>query len=184
MHLHEEYIKRRQLKIPLIRYDSRSVALLKSEEEWRIIDISWVSCHWHPGHFVIRVLMPRHDKGGSIRVFPNRELYWDQYEDHILELKDTWSGFHAIPKKESSLAWWYVFLLMYDSSLAQLSFDFRELVAASIDPDSEFLDKKIAAKRAQLQMRIEDICLEEAWSGITHDYSPKYADWLVNLIND
>ena len=186
MHLHEEYIKRHKLKLPLIRYDSKSAVILRSKEEpvfWRIIDITWTPCHWHPGKFIIKTLAPHHDNPRMVRIFPTKEIYWDQYEDQVLALRDLRLDFCAVTKTESPLAAWYVFLLMYDTYLVTLSDQFKELVAGSVNSDSEMTARRFAAQKAQLLMCSENVGLQDAYGAYMVTYR-NYADWLVDLIND
>jgi hypothetical protein len=183
MHLHEEYVKRHKLAVPLIRYDSQSVVLLRSKEKplfWRVIDITWSPCHWHPGKFVIKTWVPRHDNSRMHRAFPTREVYWDEYEDRVLALRDMGNDFIAVTKKELPLATWYVFLMIYDTYLSRLSEEFKEFVASSIDPDNTELRQ--AAQRAQVKMCLEDEALKSAYRSHMEIFR-NYSDWLVALIN-
>ena len=184
MHLHEEYINRHKLDIPLVRYDSYTTVFLEScrPTAFWILDIQWHSCHWHPGNFKIVLRKPLLDSPERFENHFPREVYWDEYEEYLLGLcQDLKGEFVAITKDESQWAAWHMFLLAYDSHLARLGSPTVEKIADSICPENTpgersrlLLEAMVAVKRKSppLFERLEEYLRIE-----------QYADWLVELIN-
>lgn len=188
MRLHEEYINRHKLDIPIVRYDSASTVFLRSKDVpvgWRIINIRWHSCHWHPGHFTIKITSPSHNRGDRLQdvVLPV-EVHWDEYENRILAIaRSSRRHFLAVPRIESDLSAWYIFLLMYDAYMIRTSSSVKEFIAESVDQDVDLLLRHLAARKAQSLLAREDEPLYEAFRRSVQPLTEKYADWLVNLIN-
>lgn len=189
MHLHEEYISRHKLNVPLVRYDSFSTAFLRSKETpifWRIVNIRWRSCHWHPGNFEIACKKPCHDVANRFRnVLGPKEIYWDEYEAYVVKMvKGLKDDFHAIPKSECSLASWHMFLLMYDTHIARLDRKVLDWVAVSIDPEASVPKKYMAFAEALRDIQQENPTLYDCYQSYLHPLTEHYAEWLVKLIND
>lgn len=189
MRLHEEYIKRHNLDIPIVRHDKVSTVFLKSKESpvcWRIINVRWNSCYWHPGKFHITFQKPIHDFGNKLKnVSATKKCYWDEYESHLLKWsKKLRKDFSAIPEEDCDLSLWYMFLMMYDSKLAKTCLDIKSLILESIKPEHEKSTRKMFFSKAKSQLREREPDLFEAFRYSVQPLSENYADWLADLINE
>jgi len=191
MRLHEEYITRHNINIPIIRYDSHSTVFLRSKFEpvaWKILDIRWESCYWHPGDFTFALLHPTPGQRRPRNAMHPFNVKWDEYETRLIGwLAGLKMEYRAVPVEESRLSIWYMFLMMYDAYLVNsrhLGFGtkFYQHMAASIDPSLPLKDKEKAARLGEqimlecdsdLQMELHDLKF----------YIKSYADWLVRYIN-
>lgn len=187
MHLHEEYITRHRLKIPVIRYDSHATVFLRSKETptfWSIMTVKWNGCHWHPGSFKITIEKPLHDRADNLHQDFPQEVYWDEYEEHLLTFcQGLKCDFVAVSQKESELAAWCMFLTMYDSYLAKLSAKVLNKIAGSIRPENSLAQRHLDFMEARLSIQQEQYALVERLEKNIMPLTNKYADWLVELIN-
>lgn len=190
MRLHEEYLKRHDLGVRVVCYDTRSSILLKSREtpiQWKILNCVWLNGGVHPGCFEVSNFYPVHNgfqtgllKGDSCSVF------WEQYEPHILGLVDTLRpNFTAVVRNERYVALWYMFLQMYDSFFVKLNQPkLVDLFFESIDERTVLADKHNSIERAERILR--DVCpnVYEIWVYQVKVLANCYSEWLECLFNE
>lgn len=190
MRLHEEYIARHNLAVPVVRYDKRSTVFLKSNStcEWRILAISWKECDWHPGRFEARYTYPCHDGYEDVLledVFSPRQLHWDEYEEYLLGLVSLISSeYTAVPYKDRYFVAWQFFLVMYDSALSVLGPDFISIVGKSLAPDISLRKRDNLVEEGKSYLKR---CSPSTYDALMHQVVPlttHYAEWLVKLVNE
>lgn len=189
MRLHEEYIKRHGLDIPVVQYERRSTIFLRSHQresiEWRILAIQWIHVNRHPGYFEMSYVVPVHDgwREDLFRhIFRPKILYWDEYEATISKLvaEIVQDKFEAISNKDHVFALWQMFLYMHDSLIARhMPPEFYELVEDSVACSSSVSYEK---------------AVDMLWEKIPNLYNTLksqvlplaaiHSQWLENLIND
>ena len=189
MRLHEEYITRHSLDVPIVRYDKRSTVFLRSKDspcDWRIFSTHWNECDWHPGHFVIRHSYPCHD--GYLRHLlkdlSHDEVKWDKYEEHVLKFVENKGDFEPVPSEEKTIEVWKMFLYMYDSALSGVGSDLLSMIGKSVNPELDYSEKLRAISTATLQLRMNHC---DIYDSLSHQVLPlenNYADWLVKLLDD
>lgn len=189
MHLHEEYIQRNGLSVPLVRSDSRSTVFLQSNDSpgnWRVVTLRWVSCDWHPGHYNMRVFIPVHNgyRATMLALESEENIHWDRYEKFMLDYCTTArQKFRAVPSEEKALAAWQIFLLVFDSRLAATGPGFLNLAANSISPENTLEQRALAVQAAKAYL---SLCDSDVLDHLRHQIVPlteDYADWLVRLVN-
>lgn len=190
MQLHEEYIRRHRLAVPVVRADARSTVFLRSVTspyDWKILIIRWMPCESHPGHYCIRVFSPVHNgyRTHMLTCSVDQMVFWDNYEPFVLDfVKSCRPEFSAVPSEESILAAWQMFLLIFDSKLVLMGQEFLTLVSRSIAPNLSIEERSTAVVAAKAQLRL---LLPEVSEHLHHQIFPLadfYSDWLVRLIND
>lgn len=193
MRLHEEYIRRHNLPIPIIRYDSRSNLFLKTKDapfRWSIFGITWRPQSHRPGFYEFTRMEPLHNGNGTFRCFEKDKcVYWDQYEKEItrvvVEYKE--QGFHPTPSKERTLMAWEMFLYMYDGWLSErMDSKFYQNVerstTASLDLNSRSISYRVAKK-----MLSDCYGSEKIIQILNYQVMPMvsgHSQWLEDLFND
>ena len=197
MRLHEEYLKRHNLDVPLVCYDHRSTVFLYGIDApmWRIMSLAWRHPEtWHPGFFEMSYCAPMHNGRASDGHFSSglvqnlcrpRKWYWDTYEESLLKfVSEVQKEFRAIPHQDCKLASWQMFLYMCDARLASLRD--RPLFFNRIEESlrsSDASERLIAQGKVLHQLQG---CMPEVFDIWTHQVEPltaNYSEWLVELIN-
>ena len=157
MRLHEEYIHRHKLDVPVVRYDSASQVVLRSKGrplQWRIITCEWRTHGYHPGYFEVCCKSPVRNgyyKENTLKdVILPKNLHWDEYETGILSIIDRIKdSFEAVSEKESAMSAWHIFLFIYDTWFANnMNSDFMGCASESVDLDLDFLSRQAAYKKS------------------------------------
>ena len=190
MRLHEEYIHRHKLNVPVVRYDSTSQVVVRSKVtplKWRIITCRWRTHGYHPGFF--EVCCKRPVRNGYYKeetlsdMFVPKSLHWEEYERNILYIIDCLKEeFEAVSEKESAMAAWQIFLLIYDSWLANnMSSDFMGYASESVDLDLDFRSRQVAYKKSFSYIKGTEV--EDAFVYQIKWWSGRHSKWMENLIN-
>lgn len=193
MYLHEEYITRYNLDIPIILFNRRSTVLLKSKQSplmWRILAFSWREPDKHPGFFEVTYSEALHNgcerDSLLLSLTPMTCPYWDEYEETVLEMvaKVKRDGFSAVESSEQLLALWAIFLMMYDSWLARnMDASFFHLVELSLRSDLDISEREHNYVTAYSKL-LGHSKIQDTWSYQLHPLTKTHSDWLVKLIND
>jgi hypothetical protein len=191
MYLNEEYIKRNDLKIPLIVWSRRSSVFLRSQTtpyKWYILASRWHDPDNHPGFYDIALNSVLHDGYEDGVLLQNidkfEKCHSDQYEKQMLHMVNfcKLSGLKAIEGKDHTMAAWQIFLMMYDSWMADhMDGDFFKLVGLSLDSKATRKSRMSAINQAinKVDKRGKDV-----WVYTMLPLVQDYSDWLVKLIND
>lgn len=192
MHLHEEYIKRHKIDIPVVLYKQRSTVLLRSQNtpyRWRILAFRWRELDNHPGFWEIFYNEAVHN-GHEIKTLVNdvykiEVCHWNKYESSVYFMisRVLADEFVAIEPEEQVLAVWQIFLMMYDSWLARhMGNGFFELVGISINSLLPRAGRLEAIDEAQRQLCI-DKTINDVWAFQLLPLAKAGSEWLVRLIN-
>lgn len=195
MYLHEEYIKRHNLEVPLVRYSEYVNLFLRTKDfKWQVLSGEWREDDRHPGKYFFRWLRPKHNSYTEREWFEDiadfDPIYWDQYEDFIYK----WirssrftrqSGFYAVEDEpEVSLTAWEIFLYTHDGWLARNVEDpaFSHLVM-----ESTRRDKDCHERYGDYMLALEMIANEGIMDNFNcriSTYTWSYSNWLAKIIND
>lgn len=192
MRLHEEYILRKGLDLPVILYEKRSNVFLRSKDEpYRLIvfSISWADGRHAPGSFYTSSVKPVHNGHEENLFFDyyshKATVQWEEYADFITEfaknIKEDWV---VVPDKERNLALWEMFLQVYDGWIVKnTNREFYRLVEESIRLDNDFHKRSTAFRNARTRL--------ESCERILHLFKYEifplakgHSDWLEKLINN
>jgi hypothetical protein len=191
--LHEEYIGRHNLDVPVVRYDNHSNVFLKSKEtpfRWRIFSIRWHDGGYHPGFFEATYTTPSHNgcETGDLlnHLMRPKRLYWEEYEDWILTMTGTLKEEHvAVSAHETLLANWQIFLVMYDLCLARdMGEDFFVAVGGSICDDLGMPQRLDCFSTATAHLYAHLPSVYESWKYQVMPLSNTHSEWLEKLINE
>lgn len=193
MYLHEEYIARYNLDVPIIIFNHRSTVLLKSKTmpyKWRVLAFTWREPDRHPGFFELTYSEAVHngyERGVLLMsVKPTESFNWDEYENAVLEtvMRIKKTGFVGVKPEEQVLATWAIFLMMYDSWLAKnVNSSFFNLVELALSSEADLVSREKACLAAQKQLVI-DSKVNDVWSYQLLPLARYGSEWLVKLIND
>jgi len=191
MRLHEEYISRHHLEVPVVRYDSRSSIFLKTKQSpcaWRVLSIQWREGGHHPGFFEVNYMMPKHNGYQSgdllLNVLYPVNLYWEEYEQGILDLvADIRSDYVAVLEEESLSAAWQMFLVMHDTLFAHFSHGFFADVERSTSTDLDVDERRRAFKTAEKHVDLVAPRTYESWKYQVAPLANLHSKWLEDLIN-
>lgn len=140
MYLHEEYIQRHELDVPLIQYNLRSKILLKrsNPHNWRVLSLDWQFDWGHPGFWYYFLLEPIHSSYKEscnwhkvkLTTFDNwnqydefdefMTIYWDQYDKFIKDIAHNHTDWMVCENSmEKELFYWEVFVYVCDNWIAE-----------------------------------------------------------------
>ena len=186
MRLHEEYIVRNNLNVPIVRYEP-SQAILRSKDPpycWRILSANWRSVGYHPGFFEITCKMPIHNGYYKNRMLGDvirpRSVSWDSYEGCILDVVDSQKRqFEAIPLEQYDFAAWVMFLFIYDNWLASnMDSQFFDCVYEALEQNESSLEN------ARNLLAIKDFDMNETFEYQVKPLTYLKSEWLKDLVND
>lgn len=193
MRLHEEYIHRNNLDIPVILYDSRSNLFLKTKDapfRWSIFNIVWKPQSGKPGFYEFTRMEPLHNGNGTFRCFEkDRRVYWEQYEEEVTNVVRVYKqqNFTPISNRQRGLMAWEMFLYMYDGWLAQrMDAKFYQQVERSTMETLDVNTKSIAYRIAS-RMLSEQYSSEKVVQTLNYQIMPMingHSKWLEDLFND
>lgn len=198
MHLHEEYIRRHGLPIPVVLYSQNSQLLVVQDKpmniasRWQVLSFEWTQPDWHPGRFVKRRLFPRYnswpaDSHGYRYYFAEdeHELRWEDYEEDVIRSIQMYKSESWRPVTddiECELASWEMVLYMCDGWLAQnCSDDFFALVEQSLDQTLSLYDRQMAFARALGDLP-DDI--RELMACYVYPIASNRSPWMTRLFDE
>jgi hypothetical protein len=193
MYLHEEYIRRKKLRVPTILYKRRSSVILKTSSppyRWRIVALCWHAPDRHPGFFELRVSEPvhnSHDRGTkTMRDLKGEDVcYWDQYEETVLTFAEDSrkQGFAAVEGPEQLLAAGQIFLMIYDAWLARTMEPSFLLKVGEMLDESRTVADRLTALDGIIAPTRSTKSVHETWVYQLSPLAHAGSEWLVRLIN-
>lgn len=193
MKLHEEYIRRHKLSVPLIQYDQNSKILLRSHNprNWRVVSFEWQPDFGHPGFWRCSLIEPVHASYGREKnwrqLFRPQKIYWDEYESFVKKLASDFSGWKVTQcVKDRELFCWEVLLYTCDNWLSQSEIGknrgFLNCVVNSIDPDLSLEDRWGYFQEALSLM--DDNSVSEFFSYNICNHLGSGSSWFAELIDN
>jgi hypothetical protein len=190
MRLHEEYILRKGLDLPVILYEKRSNVFLRSKEEpyqWMVFNISWVDGRHAPGMFCVTISKPLHNGYREKTFFyytAEKIIQWDEYSDFIVDYaKSVTDDWFVVPDKERNLALWQMFLQVYDGWIVKnTNRDFYRLVEESIRLDNDFHRRSTVFRNARTRLETCDE-ISQLFKYEIFPLAKGHSIWLEKLIN-
>lgn len=200
MDLHEEYILRRKVKAPCIKYVDRANLILKSkgDSEWAWLHVNIASSgdanHPQKFNFVVSAnpsLYTTNDFqhfSNHSKVLKEQQWEWDQYEPGLIEWAKEHSGkYQAVTSHDAIFVAWEMFATNYDAWMTHfLPYRMQEQVYLSFATSPDLYTKKVMAIK-----EVEDFMKDKfervylCWKNIRGAIEQKnYADWLAKVIND
>lgn len=203
MEIHEEYIQRRKVKAPCIKYVDRANLILKSRQKdgewaWLHVNIAQAGDANHPQKFSFVVSANptlyttqdfQHFSNHS-KVLKEQTWEWEEYEPGLCAWAKEHAGkYVAITSCDAVFVAWEMFATNYDTWIAHfLPFRIQEQVFLSLnDKDGE----QCRPVRLAAIKEVEDYIKEKfervylCWKNIKGAIEQKnYADWLAKVVND
>ncbi len=200
MEIHEEYIARRKVKSPIVRFVDRANLILKARQkdgEWSWLHVN-ITSNPDPNHplkysFVVSANPTlyttedfKHFSNHS-KVLKDQTWEWDQYEPGILAWAKEHAGkYVAITSVDAVFIAWEMFVTNYDAWLANfLPISFQEQVYTSLIEEIDRALRINAIKDIEEYMREKYERVYLQWKNIKNVIEQKnYADWLAQIVND
>lgn len=205
MELHEEYLKRRGVKAPCIKYVDRANLILKSRDKdsewaWLHVNITSNGDAAHPMKYTFVVsanptLYSTPDFNhftNHAKVLKEHVWEWEQYEAGLVAFAKEHAGkYVAITSADAVFVAWQMFMTNYDAWIAHfLPYRLQESVYQSIAGNGGTVEGQRAARSAAIR-EVEDFIKEKydrvfaCWRNIKSAIEQKnYADWLAKVVND
>lgn len=193
MYLHEEYIHRHKLNVPVVLYKNRTVLLLRRQNpaNWRILTMEWQFDYGHPGYWYSMMVEPIHASFRRSRnfnhVFRPQQVYFDKYDEFLNNIIKDHKDWEPVGKEEDrGLFCWELLLYICDNWFSQCSLrndrEFTKCLFNSLD------------KNASLVSRWEEY--QDAWSMVdeasiidffefnVNNYHNSGSEWLAELFKN
>jgi hypothetical protein len=191
MKLHEEYIRRHKLNIPVIRFDNRSSLFLKTKDApfaWSIFNIIWRSQSGRPGFYEFVRMEPLHNGQGAFNCKDKHNyVYWEQYEFEVEKVISEYrnDGYYSVSSKNRSLMAWEMFLYMYDGWLAK-KMDSKFYQQVELSTFGTDFNEKSNAYRVAVKMLDDCYGSQELLDMLNYQIRPMingHSQWLEDLVN-
>jgi hypothetical protein len=141
MRLSEEYVARRQIKVPMVIHNPVGSILLRSagperwdRPRWLILRYKWEHHAVRPGKYCIEIARPVHD-GYKHEMFKQDTVikYWHQFEDYLLNWIGNIDAQVVLGKQAVVLGAWELFVFTRDSWFATQNHECKRLLFESLD---------------------------------------------------
>jgi hypothetical protein len=198
MELHEEYIARRKIKAPCIKYVDRANLILRSQVKdcewaWLHVSISSNADQNHPNKYTFVVsanptLYSTPDFNHftqHAKVLKEQVWEWEQYESGLVEFAKEYAGkYVAITSQDAVFVAWQMFVTNYDAWIAHfLPFRLQESVYQSLVGERKNRFMAIKEIEDYIKEKFERVFI--CWRNIKSTIEQKnYADWLAKVVND
>lgn len=179
MFLYEEYIKRHNLGLNLVRHIEKGYLFARDPME--ILDITWIPPDRYAGQYMVKRLTPNKDAHLRHKLFSTsigRMLEWDEYEDYLLKyVKDRQP---VVGDLEKEICAWEMFVFAYDSWFAD-----RGMVRDIFHTLDERLSiqerhKAITSISAFMTDKYPNVI--DVWiQNMSSEYFPYYCNWISDL---
>jgi hypothetical protein len=185
MHLQEEYIKRHNLIVPIIKHVSRGSLLFKGGLNYGLLIIEWKESNRHPGNYFISYYVPLHDGYMSGRFFQRLnesdvELEWDNYTQWLVNWCNKITP--VTGDKEIVLAIWEIFVYCCDGWLAEFAQPFLEkLLFKSLDKELSIDDRFVGYQECLVYFTTEHPSIMKAFRNEVLPHINNYSHWLGKL---
>jgi len=200
MQLYEEYLTRHGIKdLKIAKHVEEGTVFYKSDSDhfWRVLWVKWMEPEIHPGHYVVRILKPRHNGGQSynhtferrhthLPLFDNilrrdKILHWDEYEDFILGWSRTIDHADVAATRTSAfVAAWEMFLCCFDEMFAQSGCSGKFF--STVNPNLNEKQRYNAVQESLLYCANDIPLVYEAWMDRMDNYLNRRCGWLVKLV--
>lgn len=172
MYLCEEYALRKKINFKCVRHVQKS--FLFFDQENKLLVIKWTNQGNHPGYYEISECL----LDSKIKTIKNNHVYWEQYEEFILNWLDCHNLLVSDKSEVFNLVWQY-FLRRNDKFFSE-NYDPIEIYETISQKDSknilnaiDFLEK-ISDKHP---------AVFDFWQKKASDVISKYAYWMLDLKN-
>lgn len=190
MYICEEYMKRHNVKIPVVKHAPfTSLVYKKNNCSWKILRIHWEddTVRNATGRYKINICQVVRN-GYFLNQFIEIEnafssdlsLAWDQYENFIL----TWASsldLH-IPKsrKELFLAGWEMFICCLDEWISHQGL--QDKIFSTIDLESSLDNRYLALQEELFWLSKTNPDIYKFWKSSMSDYIVPHSEWLSDII--
>lgn len=201
MELHEEYLKRRRVKAPCVKYVDRANLILRSktkESEWAWLHVA-INSNADPAHplkytFVVSANPTLYSTPDMNHISQHSKILkeqtweWDQYEAGLVEFAKEHAGkYKAITSQDAVYVAWEMFITNYDAWLSHfLPIRMQESVYKSLCPSVDSRTSRLQAiKDVEEFIRDKYERVHLCWKNIKTSIDQRhYADWLAKVVND
>ncbi len=159
MRLHEEYIHRHRLQLPVFRYDNRSNLFLRSKDtpvRWSVFHIIWRPPQKGPGFYEFLNLQPKHNGHASMEdTLSETYVYWENYEIEVAKILTQFKKqeLFPVPSWQRKIMAWEMFLYMFDDWLSKRMNDhFYQYVQRSLSQNLNHEERMLAFTQARFSI--------------------------------
>lgn len=193
MDIHEEYIKRRKLLCPLIKYADKNTLILKSRNEKDPHQFAQVSIEWrlgdhNPGQYVLVLYsgLLNGDAYNGVKAIAESRWDWDQYEPGLLDWASAIaSKYEAISSEELLPILWINWLRQNDAWLAQnANPNILDLICNTLSAPTDGPQRKAMIEEIEAYLRVRNERTFVSWRNTKQIQTDRnYAGWLGDIVN-
>lgn len=190
MKLYEEYLARHRLEVPVISHCTTGSVFLRTGMmafPYSFLKIFWVENSRGPGNYVITHVHPIRDgfyeKGQIFERISSVNLYWDQYEDYLLEWADNCVG-RPVRSDVSFFAAWEMFVYIFDSWFKNQPQILKTVLFETLDEDNSHNVRMQSYKEICNYMAVHTPAILKVWREEILIWVGCYSGWLSRLIEE
>jgi hypothetical protein len=188
MKLHEEYIARHGLKMPMINHCARGSLFFHPPDPtiypYSFLKIFWLENSRGPGSYAITHISPVHngfyEEGKILNIISSKNLYWDQYEDYFINLITNPIG-RPISSVNSLFAAWEMFVYIFDSWFKNQSQSIKSVLFHTLDKDNSYDIRIQNYNLICSYMAIHSPTILKLWKEEILIWVSCYSDWLFDF---
>lgn len=198
MDLHEEYLNRRRISSPVVKYVERGSIILRKKSDgknqWVHATIQHQTEPHHPPYYrfveaVDPVIYATSDMSNfslhNSNVIKDEKWEWDDYEKNIIEwAKERSKEYRAVSNIEARYAMWSLFVVSFDEWFAnKLPIGMIGVLCDTLnDEDIEKSIEFIKQMENWLQRNNERVLV--SWKNVSGRLDDRnYAEWLARIVN-
>ena len=185
MKLHEEYLARHGLKIPVVNYCTSGSLFLRGKGTtypYTFLKIFWTENSRSPGNYVITHLRPIRDgfhKDSQIfSRISSISVYWDQYEDYLRAWAVNCST-ESVPPENCLFAAWEMFVYIFDSWFKNQSQSLKAVLFDTLDADNSYEARLRSYREICSYMAIHTPTILKVWREEILIWVGCYSGWLA-----
>jgi len=194
MKLYEEYLARHGLKIPVVNHCTNGSVFLQrdrtSKYNYSFLKIFWVENPRGPGNYVITHLCPIrdgfHQQGHIFDRISSVNVYWDQYEDYLLDWIATniqlEKTMQPVPSERCLFAAWEMFVYIFDSWFNNQPQSIKTVLFDTLDEDNSHGFRTQSYKEICNYMSVNTPAILKIWREEILIWVGFYSGWLSKLI--
>jgi len=191
MKLHEEYFNRHKVKLPIISHCTTGSVLLRNNGTMAypssFLKIFWVENSRGPGNYVVTHLFPVKDgffdRGQIFERINSVSVYWDQYEDYLLDWALDVKG-SPVLEEQRFFAAWEMFVYMFDSWFKNQPHSLKLVLFETLDEDNSTKVRMENFKEISSYMSVHTPAILKIWREEILIWLGCYSGWLAQLIEE
>ena len=194
MRLHEEYLKRHQLSVPIIKHVPLGHLIVRNSGEtcfnvstvnWTVLKMKWEDPVYHPGFYLFKFLQPYKTNLSDSNFLRAKDeeikIRWDEYEDYLLNWTANFkpSMFITDPM-EIVMTVWEMFIYSHEQTIIERYRSLSNLFFKTLDFHSNLAGRYNSYVKLLKLVDQNDFPFN-MWRRNLNEIAQNYSPWIAKL---